>query len=120
MDHIKESDWKLLKKMLPDWQEAYMEKLLEGYADVIASQGVASERFWELDRRLKEDKKNTGVIIYDLRRSNAIDGIISLIDDGVITFDDLKDFSDGTKDEIRRFFEIMHRPYGMNADASEE
>lgn len=41
-DRIKESDWKLLNKSLPGWQEAHMEKLLKGYKELLAAAGCGS------------------------------------------------------------------------------
>ena len=56
-----ESDWKLFRKKLPGWQEAYMEKLLEEYRGILESDGRASERFWALEKRINSDKQNPGV-----------------------------------------------------------
>ena len=49
-------------------------------------------KFWELEKRIKEDRKNPGVII-DMRRSTAVRNIILLLRYEVITFEDLRDFS---------------------------
>lgn len=111
VDRIKESDWKLFRQKLPGWQEAYMEKLLEGYAELIASDGAASYRFWELDKLIKQDKKNSGVIIVGLSRSQAINQIVGLIEDGVITLDDLDEFSDETRERVIRIHEILHMEF---------
>ena len=31
MYDVKESDWKLLRKLVPGWQERYMDKLIKEY-----------------------------------------------------------------------------------------
>jgi hypothetical protein len=40
-----------------------------------------SDKFWSLDKRMKEDKKKTGVRV-EMSRSNLIYNIISLINEG--------------------------------------
>lgn len=83
-----EKDWKLLRQKLPDWQESYMGKLIDDYKQLLNGDMIASEKFWKLDKRIKNDKTSTGVIVRNLRRSQFLQTIISLINDGVITFDD--------------------------------
>lgn len=54
---ISKKDWKLFQEKLPDWQENYMEGLIKDYVDFLRSNTKhASEKFWELEKRIKEDK----------------------------------------------------------------
>ena len=41
-----ESDWKLFRKRLPEWQERHMQSLLDEYAAIIAGDGDAAAKFW--------------------------------------------------------------------------
>lgn len=102
---ISKSDWLLFKSKLPDWQEAYMDKLIKEYCSLLNEEKLASEKFWELERRLKNDKHKSGVMI-ELRKSNMIQELISLINDDVICFDDLNDFSDELKETVNL---LLHR-----------
>ena len=52
-ESVKESDWKLFRKKLPGWQEVYMGKLTQEYAAILAGPGLASEKFWKLEKRIK-------------------------------------------------------------------
>lgn len=52
MRDVAESDWKLFKKMLPQWQERYMEKLIGQYVEMLNDDSEASSRFWALEERL--------------------------------------------------------------------
>lgn len=104
-DRIKESDWKLLNKSLPGWQEAHMEKLLKGYKELLAAAGSAAARFWELDDRMKRDKRSAGIIVRGLSRSNALANIMSLPDDGVIAFAGLYGFSDQVLEVAKLYVE---------------
>lgn len=49
MYQVIEKDRKLFRKLLPEWQEAYMERLLEEYAELLAGYEAASEKFWMLE-----------------------------------------------------------------------
>ncbi len=41
----KESDWKLFRKLIPDWQERYMTKLCKEYIDILIQDEEASTIF---------------------------------------------------------------------------
>ena len=68
-DKVKEADWRLFRSRLPIWQEAYMERLNREYIALLSGTGPASEKFWELERRMREDKKRGGVVMR-MSRSN--------------------------------------------------
>ena len=96
---VSKSDWKLFRARICDWQEAYMECLLQEYIELLSGAENASEKFWKLEERIKKDKQNPGVLI-ELRKSNMIYDIVSLINLGVITTSDLKGFSDEIKEGV--------------------
>ena len=101
---ITESDWKIFRKKIPDWQERYMERLEMEYIAILQNKKSASAKFWELEKRIKQDKKSPGVII-DMRRSTAINNIVSLVLDEVISLDDLEEFSDSLKEAVKYIVE---------------
>ena len=96
---MNETDWKLFRKKLPDWQENYMCKLNKEYAAILAGSGKASDRFWELEKRINEDKHDVSVSTR-MSRSNMFGNILSFLDKGVITLDDLEDFSEELKEHM--------------------
>ena len=74
-----------------------MECLANEYVSLLNNDSMpASDRFWELEKLIKKDKKNPGVII-QLKKSDAIWDIAAMINLRVITVDDLADFSDDLK-----------------------
>lgn len=93
MIEISKSDWKLFREKVPKWQEHYMERLTSEYIELLSAPGNASDHFWELDKRIKEDRRHPGALI-DIRRSNAIWDIASLVSDEVISIDELNEFSE--------------------------
>ena len=94
-----ESDWKLFRKKLPGWQEAHMDKLNQDYIRLLTGPGDASDKFWELEKRIKDDKKDVGVVA-EMRRSVMFPNLIDLLREGAITLDDLEGFSDELRDSL--------------------
>ncbi len=100
---VNESDWKLFRKKLPGWQESHMEKLTQEYAVILAGSGPASDKFWELEKRINEDKRHVGVVA-TMSRSKMYQNMMALFDEGVITLDDLDEFSDELKGRFAFLF----------------
>lgn len=90
---ISKADWKLYRERVADWQEHYMEKLVKQYIKLLSSPGNASDHFWELDKRIKRDKKHPGVLI-QLCKSDAIWDIALFVQKKVIEMEDLEGFSE--------------------------
>lgn len=97
---ISERDWKIFRKKIRDWQERYMERLALEYITLLQGEEKASAKFWELEKRIKQDKKSPGVLI-DMRRSTAINNIVNLVLDDVISLDELDDFSVDLKEAVK-------------------
>ena len=76
-----------------------MEKLVKEYADYLYSDLPASTKFWEIEKRIKRDRKTLGVCI-ELRKSDMFWSIAGLIKDKVISMDDLEEFSDDLKEAV--------------------
>ena len=92
-------DWKLFREKIGEWQERYMEKLVKEYAEYLCSDLPASTKFWEIEKRIKRDRKTPGVCI-ELRKSDIFWDIAGLINDKVISMEDLKEFSDDLKEAV--------------------
>ena len=103
---ISKMDWKLFREKLSDWQENYMEGLVKEYANFLNDdKKPVSEKFWELEKRIKEDKRHPGVVM-ELKKSEIIWDIVRLIRLKVITYNDLSDFSDELQKEVKRILEM--------------
>ena len=96
---VSKSDWKLFRTRIGDWQEAYMERLVKEYMDLLEGEENASDKFWKLEERIKKDKKHPGVRL-ELNKGNMIFDIVTLINSGVITTADVADFSDELKESV--------------------
>lgn len=97
---ISKTDWKLFRERVSGWQEHYMEQLNKEYIELLSSPGNASDHFWELEKRIKQDKKHPGVLI-ELKKSTAIWDIAFFVRDGVITMDELAGFSEDLIDAVK-------------------
>ena len=99
MYEVSKSDWKLFREKIGGWQERYMERLVEKYIKFLSSDKAASEKFWELEKRILNDKKHVGVTAV-MSRSRFLDNIFSLLYEKAIVYEDLSDFSDELKNHV--------------------
>ena len=100
MVEISKRDWKLFRERVSDWQERYMEQLSKEYIEILSAPGNASDHFWELEERIKKDKKHLGVIL-EMSKSNAIWDIAMFVRYKVITMDDLEGFSEDLIEAVK-------------------
>ena len=103
---VSKKDWKLYREKIAGWQEAYMEKLVASYVKYLKGDEPASDKFWELEKKIKRDRKNPGVLI-ELSKQNMPFDLIRLIHEGVITVDDLDEFLDELKKTVNYLIERL-------------
>ena len=83
-----------------------MEGLVKEYVNFLNDDtSSVSEKFWELEKRIKEDKHHPGVVM-ELKKSEVIWDMVCLIRLKVITYNDLLDFSDELQNEVKRILEM--------------
>ena len=104
MTDISKPDWKLFRDKVPEWQERYMERLSKKYIELLSAPGNASDHFWELEKRIKNDKKHPGVMI-EMSKSEAVWDIALFVKKKVITMEDLDGFSKELIDSVREIVE---------------
>lgn len=81
-----------------------MNMLNREYIVLLSEDANPSAKFWRLEKKIKEDRKKTGVQL-EMNRSSLIYNITSLINDGAISFEDLEEFSDELKETVSAFLE---------------
>ena len=96
---MNESDWKLFRTRLPIWREAYMTRVVQEYIGLLSSDGAASDKFCELEKRMREDKERCGVVMR-MSRSYMDLNIMHLLQEGVIALTDLDGFSDEFREKM--------------------
>lgn len=77
-----------------------MEQLMKEYIELLSGPGNASDHFWELEKRIKQDKKNPGVQI-EVRKSEAIWDIAVFVGRGIITMEELDGFSEDLIEAVK-------------------
>lgn len=92
-------DWKLFRQKLPDWQEAYMDRLNREYIEILAGEGNPSDKFWALEKRIRQDQRSSGVQL-QLSRIDLLNLLTSLLADDAITLNDLEGFSRDLQDAL--------------------
>lgn len=98
---VSKKDWSLFRERLPEWQEHYMERLTREYITLLSVESErASDRFWALYGRIRNDRRSPGVRL-EMRKSSMIYDLVHLLADEVICTDDLKDFSEDTQEFVR-------------------
>ncbi len=100
-DTVTKADWKLYRERVPEWQEAYMARLNQSYRKLLSGPGLASDKFWELDKRIRRDKKSPGVVLV-LDKDNMIWDLHIMLKNKIISMKDLDGFSDGLRDFLMR------------------
>ena len=105
MENCKESDWKLFRVKIVEWQNRYIERVNKKISKILADEKISpAERFWKAEKLINREKKSTGVII-DMRRSTFKLNLLRLLKEKAITLDDLSDFSSELQEEIRKIWE---------------
>ena len=97
-------DWKLYREKVPGWQENYMGRLIEDYVSYLSSTEPASTKFWTMEKRMKQDKKTPGVCI-EISKGNMIFDLVRFLQDEVIVFSDLDEFSEKLRETVRLLWE---------------
>ena len=93
MYEVKEKDWKVYKELMPIWQDRYIKKVNREYITILINDKPAIENYWDLRRKIKEDKGHL-LIQFDLRRSTMFNTIYSLYSENIIHNEELLKFSE--------------------------
>ena len=56
-------DWRLFRSKLAGWQEAYIGRLNKEYIELLCGDGSEADKFWELCKLIREDRRCAGVQI---------------------------------------------------------
>ena len=101
---VSKQDWKLFQEKVPQWQERYMDELVKDYIALLQSNQCSSKKMYVLEKRMKEDKQSSGVVL-SYRKADVEIDLLRMLREKVITLDDLHDFSKELQDEIK---EVVH------------
>lgn len=91
-----------------------MDKLNKEYIALLSGEGNASDKFWKLEKRIREDKKDCGVQC-TMSRSNQFYIMMSLLNEGAITLDLRSDSGENSRKEHNAVLQKMKQ---VKADKS--
>ncbi|MEE0954207.1 MAG: hypothetical protein U0L49_00155 [Eubacterium sp.] len=111
-------DWKLFQAKIGEWQENYIARLNQEYIHLLSGDGHASDKFWALNDRMKEDRRHPGVMLR-VEKSEMLYDIRELLRDGVIEEKDLEGFSEELKEEALFPYRGVNTP-GEQADTNDK
>lgn len=98
-----ESDWKVLRKRVPEWRERYLESINQSIAGILLDESMApTERFWNGKERVDEGTELL-LDLLDGHSESKMSWYLSLMHGhGFIGDDDLYEFGHELRDRIRR------------------
>jgi hypothetical protein len=103
---VSKSEWKLFRSKIVIWQEAYMEKLIKEYIELLNGDESSSHKFWKLYKRMNKDKKKPGVCL-EMRRQDVVLCLARLTNDDTISYADLEGFSEETSEVVKHLATVM-------------
>lgn len=102
--NIDNRDWKLFRERLPKWQSAHIEKLNGRYIELLSVDGDPADKFWKLEKTIRNDEKHPGVIL-EMRKDNMLMAVVTLLKDKAIDFEDLDGFTEQFKETVAYLLE---------------
>ena len=95
----------MFREYVPKWQTQYIGKLNLEYIELPSSDGDAADHFWELEERIKKDKKHPGVS-FEISKGDTVYDLFLLCRTDVIDMSDLEEFSDSTRGAVRQLLDL--------------
>ena len=100
-----ESDWKKFRAMVPVLRERYLAKCNARVADMLNASGKNhTERFWDAMEEMEKEAKTLRYCLDGHSRSKMFLFMISMVRCGMLTKEDLAEFSQELQDQISGTF----------------
>lgn len=94
MYSIRESDWKVLRRLKDAALQRFCERALAAIRRADDVGGTAHERYLRLYRVVQDEDRDLGDIFDDLKRSNAVSRLAAMRHAKLITDEEFGQFSD--------------------------
>lgn len=107
MRHIKESDWKYLRKIQGKIVNRHCDAILEVIDLIIQNrEGEEHKSFLQIHSLIEKKDKEIAFTYNDLKRSNAIEKICQMRRHLAMTDEEFSALSDETKDIVNRILDL--------------
>jgi hypothetical protein len=121
MRDIKESDWKVFKPLRELALERFCERVLDEVARIGADSARSKhERYGAIYRLVRERDREIVPIFDHLRRSTAVRQICTFRSHGLLTAEELRQFSPELVEMVEDILEIHNRPIEVVDEDDEE
>ena|SRR2546425_5839837 len=98
---IKETDWKLLRRLHPVALERFCQQVIEEINQATSNcTEDFHERYLEVFRLIKKRDKELGCAFNDMRRSNAIILLANIMESDLLTAEEFSQFSQETRESV--------------------
>ncbi len=104
MRSVKESDWKKFKNSLVKWRDRYVSKKNNKIRSILDNEGLEEiDKFWDIADFQKKEAKILQNCLDGYSRSKMFLQMVQMKNCGMITRDDLKEFSDDLQKSLKPF-----------------
>ena len=101
MPHIKEKDWKLLRSMKDEKLAFFCDRVFAKLDNVIKNKGTESHQAYrKLWKTLRREDDKIAAMFDDLKRSNAVRKLGAWRRYGILTDEELQQFSEETRNSV--------------------
>lgn len=98
-----ESDWKKYSARFPEWRDRYLDRRNRDFVQSLQESGkTPSERFWETRSQIESEAKVLRDCFDRHSRSSMKMSLVLMLQYGIVEWEDLRDFSDESQEELRR------------------
>ena len=102
----KESDWKTFRKIVPELRERYLrQRNAELIANLQDESLTPTDRFWNVEERVRKEAKILRDCLDGHSRSQMVMFMIAMRRYGMLSDEDLKQFSAELQTQIESFFD---------------
>lgn len=103
MEHIRESDWKLLRRLQPVAIDRFCRRVLSDIQGACSdTAATAHERYAQVFGLIEDQNKTMAEIFDDIRRSNAVLRVTLMRTSGLITDEEFAEFSEELRNAVQR------------------
>ncbi len=97
----KESDWKTFRNRVPEWRERYLRGVNQRLVGMLTDPNRSpTERFWDTKQKMKEEAQVLTKCLDGHSRSNMDWFLMLMLRHGLVTEDDLTEFSEELKERV--------------------
>ncbi len=107
-EHIKESDWKYLRKSAPVMLERAFEAINKESVSLLENKKDLSQKdlYWAVSEHMEEKLKDVELCFDDHRRSTAMFKIAALRNNKFFTDDEFAGFSEETREKVESILSV--------------